>query len=69
MDGLIWEAEHAITSSNKKCLAFGVLVFLLRVHPTIEIDGQAPLDTAEIEDKRTNWMLAPKFQPVQASCP
>jgi hypothetical protein len=45
----------------------GITFLLTLVYPTIDFDGQSPLDAAEVNDEGADRMLASEFEPTQTS--
>ena len=40
---------------------------LCRVNRAVKLDGEAPFGAAEVENKRSDGMLAPKLQTIEPS--
>jgi hypothetical protein len=60
---LVRKTQHSKSGRNMQFLALGVVLSLLQMHPTIDFNGEAPLDAAEVDHERPHGMLPSKLQP------
>jgi hypothetical protein len=63
---LIREPDHPIPCRSQDRLTFRIPIPLLGMNPTVELDYQAALRAAEIDDKRTDRVLPAELHPVQS---
>jgi hypothetical protein len=64
---LVWESDHPIASRGQNRLTFGIPIPLLGMNPTVELDYQAALRAAEVDNERTDRVLPAELHPVQAT--
>jgi len=64
---LIGEPNHPIPCRSEDCLSFGIPIPLRRVNSSIDLDNKSTFCAAEVDDERTDWMLAAELHPVQAT--
>jgi len=63
---LVWESNHPIAGRGEDRLSFGVPILLLRMNLTVQLDYEATLGTAEVDDERTDWVLSAELQSIQS---
>lgn len=66
-DGVIWETECSIAGQGKQGLPFRIALSLRFVYAAIEFDGQPTLCAAEVDDERSDRVLAAKLQSREAT--
>jgi hypothetical protein len=66
-DSVVREAQDAVAGVGEGGAALGVSRLLPSVDRAIELDAEAALDTAEVEDERPDRVLAAELQAVQPS--
>ena len=64
-DGVVGEAQHAISCRTQPAVTFRIVVPLCLVDAAIEFKGQAAFQAAKIENERADRMLAAKFDTVE----
>jgi hypothetical protein len=63
---LIREPDHPIPCCSQDRLTFRIMVPLLRMNATIQLDHKATLRAAEVDNEQTDWMLPAELHPVQS---
>jgi hypothetical protein len=66
---LVGKAKHSIACGSEDRFALRIPLALFCVNASIKLDGKAALNTAEINNERTNWVLSPEFQTIQSTSP
>ena len=64
-DMCVGEPDHLIAGRSQECFAVGVVVALRLMDFSIELNDQAKIRAAEIDDKRTDGMLAAELEAVE----
>jgi hypothetical protein len=61
---LVWESDHPVSRHGEDGVAFCISILLLRVNSTIQLDCEAALGRAEVDDERTDWMLPAELDSI-----
>src|SRR5688500_4954750 len=59
------DTQHSQSSPGEDRVSFSIALLLARVNLAIEFDGQAPLQTAEVDDEPADRVLSPELEAVQ----
>ena len=66
-DGVVGEAQGAVADGGQEGVAIGIGVALGAVDVTVELDDEAAIGAAEIDDEGPDGMLTAELEPVEAA--